>query len=280
MIPIYRNVPSLRAQTAEWRRLGRKIALVPTMGALHDGHLTLVYAARDKADHVIVSIFVNPTQFGPREDFAAYPRDEAADLAKLVSAGTDGLYAPPVAVVYPPGFATEISVRGLTDGLCGPFRPGHFTGVATVVAKLLLQTAADIALFGEKDYQQLQVIRRLARDLDIETEIEGIATVREADGLALSSRNAYLSAEERLIAPTLFRVMNDIAAKLRDGGPAAPLLQAGIAEIRTAGFGAVDYLELCDADDLRPLDHWRPPARLLVAARLGKTRLIDNIALG
>jgi pantoate--beta-alanine ligase len=278
MLPIFRSVPSVRTQTADWRAAGLRIALVPTMGALHDGHLSLVRMARTKADRVLTSIFVNPTQFGPTEDFAAYPRQEEADCAKLATAGADGLYAPTVAEIYPSGFATTVTVAGLSEGLCGDFRPGHFAGVATVVAKLLLQTAPDIALFGEKDFQQLQVIRRMAHDLDIPVAVEGVVTVREADGLAMSSRNAYLSPAERDIAPVLFRVLCDCSARLQQGKPAAEVLESGIAAILAAGFSSVDYLELRAADDLRPLDRLTRPARLLVAARLGKARLIDNIA--
>jgi pantoate--beta-alanine ligase len=278
MLPIFRSVSSVRTQTADWRAKGLRVALVPTMGALHDGHLSLVRMAKTKADRVLASIFVNPTQFAPHEDFAAYPRQEAADLALLAAAGADGLYAPTVAEIYPVGFATTVTVAGVSAGLCGEFRPGHFAGVATVVAKLLLQTAPDIALFGEKDYQQLQVIRRMARDLDIPVVILGVVTVREADGLAMSSRNAYLTPAERAIAPVLFRVLNDCSAQLRQGRPAAAVLQSGIAAILAAGFASVDYLELRADDDLRPLDRLDHPARLLVAARLGKARLIDNIA--
>lgn len=278
MLPIFRSVSSVRTQTADWRVNGLRIALVPTMGALHDGHLSLVRMAKTRADRVLASIFVNPTQFAPSEDFAAYPRQEEADLIMLAAAGADGVYAPTVEEIYPNGFATTITVAGVSEGLCGDFRPGHFAGVATVVAKLLMQTGPDTALFGEKDYQQLQVIRRMARDLDFPVAILGVATVREADGLAMSSRNAYLSPAERAIAPVLFHVLSDCSAQLQQGRPAAPVLQAGIDRILAAGFAVVDYLELRADDDLRPLDRLDRPARLLVAARLGRARLIDNIA--
>lgn len=278
MLPIFRSVSSVRTQTADWRVNGLRIALVPTMGALHDGHLSLVRMAKTRADRVLASIFVNPTQFAPSEDFAAYPRQEEADLIMLAAAGADGVYAPTVEEIYPNGFATTITVAGVSVGLCGDFRPGHFAGVATVVAKLLMQTGPDTALFGEKDYQQLQVIRRMARDLDFPVAILGVATVREADGLAMSSRNAYLSPAERAIAPVLFHVLSDCSAQLQQGRPAAPVLQAGIDRILAAGFAVVDYLELRADDDLRPLDRLDRPARLLVAARLGRARLIDNIA--
>ena len=277
MLPAYRTKSALRAQVAAWRQAGLRVALVPTMGALHRGHLTLVEVAKSMADKVLVSIFVNPTQFGPNEDFAAYPRQEAEDFANLQSVGTDGVFAPAVEEMYPYGFATNVSVKGLTTSLEGAYRPGHFDGVATVVSKLLIQCGPDIALFGEKDYQQLQVIKRMVRDLDIPVAIQGVETVREADGLAMSSRNAYLSAEQRAIAPTLYRVMNKCLAELREGAFAESCLAAGVREILDAGFGSVDYLSLCGAEDLTPLAQLNRPARLIVAARLGKARLIDNI---
>jgi pantoate--beta-alanine ligase len=278
MLPIFRTVASLRAQTAVWRDAKFRIALVPTMGALHEGHLALVRLARLRADRVIVSIFVNPTQFGPNEDFAAYPRQEGADLAKLGTAGADGVFVPSVDEIYPAGFATKVSVAGLTEGLDGVFRPGHFDGVATVVAKLLIQAAPDLALFGEKDYQQLQVIRRMARDLDLPVAIEGVPTIREGDGLAMSSRNAYLNPAERAIAPLLHQVLRDCLDQLQTGAAVADCLAAGVGRLLAAGFSSVDYLALCGAEDLQPLSEFDRPARLLVAARLGRARLIDNIA--
>lgn len=277
MVPILRSVAALREQVAVWRKAGLRIAFVPTMGALHDGHLSLVKAGLAEADRVLVSIFVNPTQFGPNEDFAAYPRTEEADVAKLRSAGANAVYAPSVEEMYPQGASTSVHVAGVSDGLCGTFRPGHFDGVATVVSKLLNQAQPDVALFGEKDFQQLQVIRRLVRDLDLPVVIRGVATLREADGLAMSSRNAYLSPIERATAPALHRVLSDAAARLQGGAEAAPVLREGIEAIIEAGFGSVDYLELRAADDLAPLGRLDRPARLIVAARLGRARLIDNI---
>jgi pantoate--beta-alanine ligase len=271
-----RTVVALRRKVAEWRRRGRRVALVPTMGALHAGHLALVARARRSADRVVVSLFVNPTQFGPDEDFARYPRDEAADRAKLRAAGADLVYAPAVTTIYPAGFATSVSVGALADRLDGVHRPGHFAGVATVVAKLLIEVHADIACFGEKDYQQLQVIKRMARDLDIPTRIAGVPTVRERDGLALSSRNAYLSAAERAAAPALHRVLIETAARIHAGMTIAEAIDRGIADITMAGFGGVDYLAVVDANTLEPLDRPDRLGRILVAATLGRTRLIDN----
>jgi pantoate--beta-alanine ligase len=230
-------------------------------------------------DHVVVTLFVNPKQFGPNEDFARYPRDEAADAAMLGAAGANLLFAPDVATMYAEGFATTVTVAGLTDAMEGAVRPGHFAGVATVVAKLLNQAGADDAYFGEKDYQQLAVIRRMAADLDIATCIHGVATVREADGLALSSRNAYLTPAERQIAPALQRALAEAAAALKDGAAVPPTLEAARAAILKAGFDSVDYVELRDAESLALLPALTRPARLLAAARLGKTRLIDNLAV-
>jgi pantoate--beta-alanine ligase len=276
-ITIARTRAALRQRVAGWRARRERIGLVPTMGAIHQGHLALVHAARRQNERVVASLFVNPKQFGPSEDFAAYPRDEAADLAAFRGAGVDLVFMPAVEEMYPPGFAAAVQVGGPSEGLESAHRPGHFDGVATVVAKLLLQSLPDAAYFGEKDYQQLMVVRRLARDLDIPVRIEGVATVREADGLALSSRNVYLSPEERRTAPLLNRVLRDSAAALaQDPAAVAAILEHGAARLRAAGF-AVDYLELRDADDLRPLPRLAGPARLLVAARIGRTRLIDNI---
>jgi pantoate--beta-alanine ligase len=279
MLPVLRSVASLREQVGQWRRDGLRIAFVPTMGALHDGHLSLVARGLQEADRVLVSIFVNPTQFGPNEDFAAYPRTEEADLAKLKQAGTHAVYAPAVEEMYPAGAATTVTVAKISEPLDGIFRPGHFAGVATVVAKLLNQAQPDVALFGEKDFQQLQVIKRLTRDLDIPVTIRGVATHREPDGLAMSSRNAYLSPAERQIAPTLHKVMQEIAGQLRQGADAAPLLKKGIETIIEAGFASVDYLDLRAAEDLAAMDRLDRPARLLVAAKLGRARLIDNISV-
>src|SRR6185312_1680453 len=212
-----RSVAALRQQVTLWHRAGETVALVPTMGALHAGHLALVARARDIADRAVVSIFVNPTQFAPNEDFARYPRDEGGDAAKLAAARCDLLYAPPLAEMYPEGFSTSINPGQIAEGQCGPFRPGHFAGVATVVTKLLQQAQADVACFGEKDWQQLQVIRRVVRDLDIAVRIEGVPIVREADGLALSSRNVYLTPAERAVAPALQRMLRELARRIEQG---------------------------------------------------------------
>jgi pantoate--beta-alanine ligase len=277
--PVARRVSEVRARVADWRKAGFSVGLVPTMGALHDGHLTLVREALKAADRAVVSIFVNPIQFGPNEDFAAYPRTEDADLAKLSTVGASLLFAPTVAEMYPQGFSTAITVSGVSEGLCGTTRPGHFSGVATVVTKLLQQVQPDVAVFGEKDYQQLQVLRRLVRDLDIPVTVLGVPTVREADGLARSSRNAYLSPAERAVAPTLYRALVDAAAAIKGGMDVAPALAAAKAAILAAGFASIDYLELRAADGLAPLAAVDRPARILVAARLGRTRLIDNLAV-
>lgn len=272
----------LRTIVSGWRAGGERIALVPTMGALHEGHLTLVREARARANRVVVSIFVNPAQFGPGEDLAAYPRRLAADSALLVAEGVDLLWAPPVEEVYPQGFATTISVAGLTADFCGAARPGHFDGVATVVAKLFNQVQPDCALFGEKDFQQLAMIRRMARDLDLvrphADAIIGVPTVREPDGLALSSRNQYLTAEERAAAAALPREMQAATAQIAAGAPVAEALATLEQALIDAGFASVDYAALADAETLAQL-HEQPhhPARLLVAARMGRTRLIDNL---
>lgn len=277
-IAVVRTVADLRAQVSAWKVAGLRTALVPTMGALHDGHLTLVRRGRELADRVIATIFVNPTQFGPNEDFSRYPRDEAGDAAKLAGAGCDLLFAPTVDVMYPAGFATSIDVGPVTTRWEGAFRPGHFQGVATVVTKLLLQAGADIACFGEKDYQQLCTIRQLVRDLDIPVHIEGVPTVREADGLALSSRNAYLSPEQRQVAGQLNRVMRDVIARLHAGEAVEPVLTDGTKALLGAGFAAVDYLALVDALTLEPLPV-PAPGRLICTARLGSVRLLDNMAV-
>lgn len=285
MIETVRTVAALRARIAAWRREARDaadatVALVPTMGALHAGHLALVTAARAQARHVIVSLFVNPTQFGPNEDFTRYPRDEAADVRALESVQADLLYAPGVEEIYGTGFATTVTVTGLSAELEGAVRPGHFAGVATVVSKLLNQAQADFAFFGEKDYQQLLVIRRLAADLDIPTRIVGVPIVRDADGLALSSRNAYLDPEERRIAPIFYRTLCELGAAIEAGQEsAAALIEDARAKLLDADFTAIDYIELRDAENLAPIDQVGRPARLLAAVRLGKTRLIDNLAV-
>lgn len=274
-----RTVADLRAQVAEWRKAGQKVGLVPTMGALHDGHLSLVRQAKETCQRVVATIFVNPKQFGPKEDFAVYPRDEEGDAAKLEEAGTDLLFAPAVSEMYPEGSVTMVSVPGLGDILEGEYRPGFFTGVATVVAKLLLQAQADLAVFGEKDYQQLQVIRRLVADLDIPVQVLGAPTRREADGLAMSSRNAYLTAEERAIAPSLNAIMRQFLERARAGERIADLEQWAARELKKKGFRKVDYVTLRDAETLLPVEGHGHAGRLLAAAWLGRTRLIDNMAV-
>jgi pantoate--beta-alanine ligase len=255
-----------------------RIGFVPTMGALHRGHATLVEHALAACDRVVVSVFVNPTQFAPNEDFARYPRTEAADAALLERVGAQVLYAPAVEEVYPPGDATRVTVAGLTESMEGAIRPHFFTGVATVCARLFCHVQPDATFFGEKDYQQLLVVRRMARDLGLGVEVIGVPTVREPDGLALSSRNAYLSAAERAAAPALHRALQQVATGLRDGASMAALRADAVRALLDAGFTEPDYLDLRDAETLAPLDRLdATPARLLAAARLGTTRLIDNI---
>ena len=278
-LPIVRTVAELRAQVAAWRRAGLHVGFVPTMGALHEGHLSLVRLAGAKADRVAASIFVNPTQFGPGEDFTTYPRDEPADAAMLARAGCDLLYAPSVAEMYPEGAATTVTVTGVSEPLDGLARPGHFAGVATVVTKLLNQCAPDLAVFGEKDFQQLQVIRRLVRDLDIPVGIVGGPIVRAGDGLALSSRNAYLSDDERPVAGSLNRVLAESLQRLRARTPVKSVEDWAIEALLSAGFHSVDYVEARTPETLARLGPGpaEGPIRLLAAARLGKTRLIDNM---
>ena len=275
---VIRAIAPLRAWVSRVRAKGETVALVPTMGALHRGHLALVRLVRRRADRVVVSIFVNPTQFGPTEDFSSYPRTWDADTEALSQLSVDAIWAPNIATMYPDGFATRIVPGGpAVAGLEDKFRPHFFGGVCTVVAKLLLQAAPDFATFGEKDYQQLKVVTAMARDLDIPTKIIGLPTIREKDGLALSSRNAYLSADERTIAPTLYRVLQECAAQLKSGQSLAELLGEAEAEIEGAGF-SVDYLEARHAATLAKVATMADgPVRLLVAAKLGRTRLIDNI---
>jgi pantoate--beta-alanine ligase len=279
-LKLARTVAQLRSHIAPWRKSGNRIGLVPTMGALHAGHIALVRAARAECNRVVATIFVNPKQFAPGEDLGSYPRREAADLDMLRAAGVDLAFAPAGEEVYPPGFATLVRVAGLTEGLCGAHRAGHFDGVTTVVAKLLIQSLPDSAYFGEKDYQQLMVVRRLARDLDLPVRIEGVPTFREPDGLALSSRNAYLTPEERRTAPELARVLRGIAAAIEcEPAAIAREIERGGAELAAAGF-AVEYLEIRDAETLaRVAGVVASPARVFAAAHLGRTRLIDNVAL-
>lgn len=278
-LPVVRSIAALRQTVTAWRAAGLRVGFVPTMGALHAGHLSLVEVAKSRADRVVVSIFVNPTQFAPHEDFNKYPRQEAADAARLAAFNVDLLYAPVVEEMYPAGAATTVSVDVVTRRLDGVFRPSHFAGVATIVAKLLNQVRPDVAVFGEKDYQQLLVIRRMAADLDLEVEILAGPTVREEDGLAMSSRNAYLSREDRAIAASLPATLQLVAAQLKAGGDAAPILEAGRRQLLNSGFREVQYLDLADARTLEALERADRPGRLLVAALVGNTRLIDNIAV-
>ncbi len=279
LLPVVRDVAGLRAAVATWRGAGERVALAPTMGALHEGHLSLVRAGKARAERVVASLFVNPKQFAPHEDFERYPRDEAGDAAQLASAGCDLLYAPERAAMYPEGFATNVIVSTVSTPLEGEFRPHFFGGVATVVTKLLLQCGADIALFGEKDYQQLLVIKRLARDLDIATEIIGCPTVREPDGLAMSSRNFYLSADERRIAVQLNITMRACISELRAGAAIAEVEARARTQLSAAGFTIVDYVSVRDGETLAPIADLSRPARMLAAVWLGKTRLIDNMPI-
>ena len=273
-----RQLDALRSAISVWHAAGERIALVPTMGALHAGHMALVDAARRSAERVVVSIFVNPRQFAPDEDFAEYPRKELADSRMLAKAGVDLLWAPPVEVVYPEGFATNVSVAGVSESLDGAHRPGHFDGVATVVAKLFNQVRPDVALFGEKDFQQLAVIRRMAADLDMGVEVVGVVTQRDDDGLALSSRNAYLMPEERARAVALPRALGAAERSISEGGDAEAALAQARETLAAAGF-EIDYVALVDAETLGDPVAGRP-GRLLAAARIGSTRLIDNIKVG
>jgi pantoate--beta-alanine ligase len=277
---VVRTVPALRRALEGLRARKASVALVPTMGALHDGHVSLVRQARKRAGKVVVSIFVNPTQFAPTEDFGSYPRTWQADVAKLAAERVELIWHPDVKTMYPENFSTRIAPEGpAVAGLEDRFRPHFFGGVATVVGKLFTQVRPDIAIFGEKDFQQLRVVTQMARDLDLGVKVIGSKTVRERDGLAMSSRNVYLSAEERQVAPTLHKAMKASAARIRAGEEIAAALAAGEAMIRSAGF-ALDYLEARHAETLAPIGSLREgPIRMLVAARLGTTRLIDNIAV-
>ncbi|MFD2174484.1 pantoate--beta-alanine ligase [Rhodobacter lacus] len=279
MTQVIRSSAELREKVATWKRSGMLVGVVPTMGALHDGHMSLVRAARKQSDRVIVTIFVNPMQFNNSDDLAKYPRDEAHDLALLETEGVDVLFAPGVEEVYPAGFATKVSVSGVSEPLEGAFRPGHFDGVATVVTKLFGMTQAGRAFFGEKDWQQLQVVRRMVADLNIPVRIIGCPTIREEDGLAMSSRNVRLSADERACAPLLHAELQKAAEAIRAGTPAAAALAAAQEALSAAGFGPWDYLEMRSAETLQPLDTPCEPARLLAAVGLGAVRMIDNIAV-
>ncbi len=274
---------SMQRQSAAWHRAGETVAFVPTMGALHEGHLSLVEKARENADRVVVSIFVNPAQFGPNEDYAAYPRNEEADLWQLAKVGCDAVYMPGVAEMYPFGTRTDVRVSGLSDKLEGEYRPHFFYGVTTVVARLFLHVQPDVAVFGEKDFQQLQIIRRMTTDLGFAIRIIGGETQRDADGLAQSSRNQYLSPPERIKAGAIFASLHRARMRLEAGSPARDVLAEAEAAILAAGFSKVDYVRLVDPDALEPLSEGAleigKPARLLVAAWMGKTRLIDNLSV-
>lgn len=276
---IIREIDELRREVGAIRAAGGTLALVPTMGALHAGHMALIAKAKHHASHVAASIFVNPTQFGPSEDFSRYPRQEAEDAAMLEASGCALLWAPRVATMYPDGHATSIRVAGVSEPLEGAHRPGHFDGVATVVAKLFVQVQPDVALFGEKDFQQLAVIRKMVRDLDLPVGIVGVPTQRDVDGVALSSRNAYLSSDERVAARALPRALLEAARSLRDGEAAEAVLERARAQLRDAGFDPIDYVALVDAETLVPAGDLARPRRLLAAAKLGRTRLIDNVAV-
>ncbi len=276
-LPIVRTLRGLRSTVKGWRRRGHRIALVPTMGSLHEGHLSLIELARKKAGRVVVSIFVNPTQFGPNEDFEAYPRDELGDWQKVAQARAHLIYAPAVTTIYPDDFSTRVEVIGITSGLEGASRPRHFAGVTTVVTKLFLQCLPDFAVFGEKDYQQLLTIRQLTRDLDMPIEILGGPIVREEDGLAMSSRNAYLDENARAIAPRFYAVLSEVAKDLSEGRPIHEAAFLGRDWLEGAGF-KVDYLEVRDAVNFMPVGQTvTVPSRLLGAVYLGRTRLIDNV---
>lgn len=279
MTQVIRSSAELREKVAGWKRSGMLVGVVPTMGALHDGHLSLARAARAQSDRVIVTIFVNPMQFNAAEDLLKYPRDEARDLALLEAEGVDVLFAPDVTEVYPEGFETQVSVKGVSEPLEGAFRPGHFDGVATVVTKLFGMTQAGRAFFGEKDWQQLQVVQRLVLDLNIPIRIIGCPTIREEDGLAMSSRNVRLNPQERALAPALHRIMQGAAAALRAGSAMEPELEKARAAILAAGFKSIEYLELRSVDGLKPMASFEDGARMLFAGWLGDVRLIDNIAV-
>ena len=271
------TISDLRAAIKAWRQAGETVGLVPTMGALHEGHLALVRHARAKTMRTCATLFVNPAQFGPNEDLAAYPRTDAEDAARLTAEKVDLLFKPAVKEMYRPGHATRVRVEGLGDVLEGEFRPGFFVGVATVVTKLLLQALPDVAVFGEKDYQQLLVVRRLVADLDVPVRIEAVPTVRDKDGLALSSRNAYLSQAERKISPALYGTIVQVAETVGRGVDPKAQAEWGRGQLARAGFDRVDYLTVADALTLAPVADAAKPARVLAAAWLGKTRLIDNV---
>ena len=276
---IVRTVAELRSHVSAWRKDGLSISLIPTMGSLHAGHLSLMKVGREKSDKVIASIFVNPLQFAPNEDFETYPREENFDILKLVEEGVDLLFAPKVNEMYREKSKTTINVGGLTDCLCALSRPGFFDGVATVVTKLLLQALPDIAIFGEKDYQQLLVIKRFTTDLDIPVEIIGAPTIRENDGLALSSRNIYLDTKSRSIAPSMYSILNQHASNISNGSDIKKSLEIARKNLQDSGFEKIDYLDLRNSQTLETCGNLKQPSRLFAAAWLGSTRLIDNLAI-
>jgi len=278
-LPVARTISDLRTQVAAWRAEGLRIGFVPTMGALHEGHLSLVDLAGENVDKVVVSIFVNPTQFAPHEDLDAYPRTEREDAAKLAHHAADLIFAPNASELYPDGYNLSVHVGGPSEGLESDARPHFFGGVATVVTKLFLAVAPDVAVFGEKDFQQLQVVKKLVRDLGLAIDIVPGPTTREWDGLAMSSRNAYLSGDERKRASQLYAALNEVAHQVKDGAPIDTAREAGFAILRQAGFDPIDYLEVRDALTLKPIERLEAPGRVLAAAKLGSTRLIDNIPL-
>lgn len=278
-LDIVRTVTELRGRVGAWRKENQSIALIPTMGSLHAGHLSLMQLGREQSNKVIATIFVNPLQFSPSEDFETYPREENDDVRKLIDEDVDLLFAPDVKEMYQTGATTTINVGGLTDSLCAVSRPGFFDGVATVVTKLLLQALPDVAIFGEKDYQQLLVIKRLVADLDIPVEIIGGPTIREIDGLALSSRNVYLDPKARSIAPAIYNILNRYASAISKGNDIEKCLKLAKKDIQDAGFGKIDYLDLRNEQTLQRCTTKEQPSRLFAAVWLGSTRLIDNISV-
>ena len=278
-LDIIRTVAELRSRVSMWRRQGLSISLIPTMGSLHAGHLSLMKVGKERSDRVIATIFVNPLQFAPNEDFETYPRRENSDVHKLIEEGVDLLFAPDVNEMYRSDATTTINVAGLTDCLCGLSRPGFFDGVATVVTKLLLQSLPDIAIFGEKDYQQLLVIKRLSTDLDIPVEIIGAPTIREEDGLALSSRNIYLDAKSRSVAPSMYNILSQHASNISNGNDIKKSLELAKRHMHDSGFEKIDYLDLRSSQTLQACNDIKSPSRLFAAAWLGSTRLIDNMAI-
>ncbi|GHF24699.1 pantothenate synthetase [Kordiimonas sediminis] len=279
VIPVVRTIDDLRRIVSDWRQNGFRVGLVPTMGALHDGHLSLVHEISKKVDKVIVSIFVNPKQFGEGEDFDTYPRTEGSDRQKLAMTSADLVFAPPASEMYGHGFSTNVTVSGLSTVLEGANRPGHFDGVALIVTKLLLAALPDVAIFGEKDYQQLCVIKRFVADLNIPTEVIGAPLFREEDGLAASSRNAYLEPEERRIANSLYKALKQLCANARKGGDLRAEENRATEAVLKAGFQKVDYISIVDPETLEVLEKLDRPARVIAVARLGKVRLLDNMAI-